>query len=104
MIPIAGVYNTTGQNNGPSSNATFNRPFGMCLRADGSLITAEVYNHVIRAVSPDFLTVSTIAGNRSIGAVNSPIGLNSSFNRPHGVACDQSGNIYVADYNTYGKI
>lgn len=98
VTTIAGVYRTTGQQNGPSSGATFNNPAKMCTRADGSLIIADSGNHVIRAISPDFLTVSTIAGNGSAGAVNNPIGKYSSFNNPQGVACDESGNIYVADY------
>lgn len=101
VTTIAGIYKTSGNRNGPSSSATFSQPSAMCIRADGSLIIADISNNLIRAVSPDFLTVSTIAGNGTATAVNNPIGLNSTFNAPYGVACDESGNIYVADFNNH---
>jgi len=42
-------------------------------------------------------TVSTVAGMAGVvGSANGPAAT-SSFNNPHGVACDPSGNIYVAN-------
>ena len=41
-------------------------------------------------------TVTTLAGSGVAGAANG-LGTATSFNSPHGVATDASGNIYVAD-------
>jgi len=43
-----------------------------------------------------FDKVSTLAGSGSPGTVNAN-GTSASFNSPHGVAVDNSGNVYVAD-------
>lgn len=45
-------------------------------------------------------TVSTVAGMAGVVGSNDGPAASSSFNNPHGVACDRQGNIYVA--NRYG--
>lgn len=96
---LAGVVGNSGLQNGPSLSAKFNEPHGICFRADGSLVVADKGNHVIRAISPDFLNVTTIAGTGKAGATNHLLGLNASFNSPIGIACDSGASIYVADFN-----
>ena len=98
---IAGVPGNAGHKDGPSLSAEFYSPRGICFRADGSLIVSDEDNSVIRAISPDFLTVSTIAGTGVAGATNHPMGMNASFKLPKGIACDSYGNIYVADYGNH---
>lgn len=42
-------------------------------------------------------TVSTVAGMAGVVGSNDGPAASSSFNNPHGVACDRQGNIYVAN-------
>jgi len=41
--------------------------------------------------------VSTVAGKQDTTGTADGIGVNATFNSPHGVTCDKSGNIYIAD-------
>ena len=57
---------------------------------------ADVDNNKIRKISPDGV-VSTFAGTGIRGSTNGPV-TTACFYRPYGVAVDQHGNVYVADY------
>src|SRR5580704_8630003 len=58
--------------------------------------SCEHINSVDRATAPPPGTVTTLAGPSFPVAGGSP--LNASFKLPYGVAVDDSGNVYVADY------
>ena len=68
----------------------------MCLDASGNLYVADATNHVIRKIASDG-TVSTLAGTAGASGSTNGTGSAARFNSPNGVACDASGNLYVAD-------
>jgi hypothetical protein len=53
-------------------------------------------NNKIRKITPDGM-VTTFAGSDQHGASNGAI-KEASFYQPYGIASDQNGNLYVADY------
>lgn len=59
------------------------------------LLTVLLFSFFLTGASAQ--TVSLVAGMSGVvGSANGPA-VTSSFNNPHGVACDPSGNIYVAN-------
>jgi hypothetical protein len=80
--------------NGSSGDARYNLPLG--VTTDGvSLFVADALNNSIRKIDLSTSTVTTLAGDGSLGATDGPGG-SATFNWPHGITND--GNyIYVAD-------
>src|ERR1700744_4191050 len=92
--------------NGTALNATFYGPRGLAVDNQGNIFVADFGNNVIRQISPSGI-VTTLAGNGVAGYVNGTDGhligkANTDtveFNSPAGVAVDNKGNVFVADYN-----
>jgi streptogramin lyase len=95
VAPFAGSGSTSATN-GPGASAGFNQPYGLATDAAGNIYVADEFHNMIREITPAGV-VSTIAGSGAIGAANGP-GNSATFNEPTGVAVDNAGNIYVADY------
>ena len=100
---IAGVSGQAGNNGNNTVTATearFRRPVGITCAKNGDLYVADSGNNQIRRISNN--KVSLVAGNidGSSGTDNG-VGSNAQFNRPHGIAIDNSGIIYVADKNNH---
>jgi len=90
---------------GVGAAASFNSPFGLTVDANGDVIVADSWNHLIRKVTTGGV-VTTLAGNGANGSGgrfnNTPsTALAASFSIPSDVAVDASGNILVADKGTY---
>jgi hypothetical protein len=73
----------------------FNTPYGVAADGLGSVFVADTYNHAIRKITSNGV-VTTLAGNGKWGYANG-IGTNALFDRPHGIAVDGFGNVFVAD-------
>ena len=84
---------------GVGTSARFNDPTGVATDAAGNVYVADRANQRIRKITPGS-TVSTLAGNGTIGFVNG-LGTSASFNDPTGVATDAAGNVYVADTSNH---
>jgi sugar lactone lactonase YvrE len=82
--------------NGAGEKAAFNRPFGICLDAQGTLYVADSANHCIRKISPDGV-VTTLSGSGQPGTVDGPANA-VRFNTPSNVRVDGKGNLYVCSY------
>ncbi|MGZ3777314.1 MAG: hypothetical protein ACXVI9_06910, partial [Mucilaginibacter sp.] len=91
----AGMVNVTGAVNGPDTLSSFNKAFSVAADGSGNVYVADAGNNMIRLISPSG-TVSTFAGTGIAGAADGKD--TATFNSPLGVAVDQAGNVYVADY------
>ena len=72
---------------------------GMCCDQSGNLYIADVTQHIIVKVT-EAGKVTKIAGSAGTSGDNGTTTVtleNARFNGPRGLACDKSGNIYVAD-------
>ena len=84
--------------NGTGTAASFEGPRGIAVDSSGNVFVAEHYNNAIRKITPTGV-VSTFAGGTQ-GFVNGT-GTAASFGRPHDVAVDSSGNVFVADNDNH---
>ncbi|RSS60879.1 hypothetical protein EF912_08355 [Streptomyces sp. WAC07061] len=85
---------------GLATKARLNTPFAVAVDGDGALYIADYSNNRIRKVTPDG-TITTVAGSATGGSRGDDGAATSAqLNRPHGVAVDGAGNLYIADsYN-----
>ncbi len=95
VTTLAGSAGVTGSANGTGTAASFNGPSAVAVDAFGNVYVADVWNELIRKITPGGL-VSTLAGSGAIGSANGT-GNAASFYYPLGVAVDASGNVYVGD-------
>jgi sugar lactone lactonase YvrE len=100
-VTPAGVVSTVagtgaaGSADGVGTAATFNKPQGIAVGADGSLYVSDSDNRKIRKITPDGV-VSTLAGTGAFGSADGNAAA-AQFNNPQGIALDGKGNLYVAD-------
>jgi hypothetical protein len=103
MITPAGVTTTfagkgtNGYSDGVGTNAEFYDAYGLTIDANDYLFIAD--NYRVRMISPSG-SVTTVAGTTTRGSTDG-IGTNAKFGGLGRMACDASGNIYVADYSNY---
>lgn len=85
--------------NGPATQAQFNRPHGVTLDSQSNIYISDTRNNRIRKIDPSGI-VTTIAGTGIAGAGgDGGLATQAQINRPHGVAIDTHHNIYIADTN-----
>jgi sugar lactone lactonase YvrE len=80
---------------GPAAQARFDGPEDVVVDAEGNVYVAEGGSDRIRAIATDG-RVTTVAGGDD-GFADGP-GAQAQFDGPAGVAVDQEGNVYVADW------
>jgi sugar lactone lactonase YvrE len=75
-------------------------PSGLAVDSNGNLYVSEKGNDLVQSIAPDG-TITTIAGNGTCGSSGEggPAVL-AQLCAPSGVAVDQAGNIYIADFGT----
>lgn len=100
---IAGLPGTNGTADGFGRDARFNRPGGVAVDKLGNLFIADRENHAIRKITPVGTSwlVTTIGGLAGSSGAADGLGTNSRFNWPFGISIDDSGVLYVADFNNY---
>ena len=81
---------------GRSSQAEFYVPIGIVIDDEDNVYVGDEGNSSIRKITPDGF-VTTLAGNGKFSFADG-VGRNATFNAPGGIALDQQGNLYVADY------
>jgi sugar lactone lactonase YvrE len=74
---------------------------GMCVDYSGNIYVSDSEQHVIIKVNESgkintFAGLAGTSGNNT--ALQGVAAASARFNQPKGLACDKSGNIYVADY------
>jgi len=76
--------------------ASFEEPANLDVDADGNVYVSDYGNDRIRIITSSGI-VTTLAGSSASGSTNGT-GANARFDRPNGMAIDQSGNLYIGDY------
>ncbi|HET9623828.1 MAG TPA: hypothetical protein VFP84_20795 [Kofleriaceae bacterium] len=96
---IAGTWDSPGIADGAGAVAKFSTPYGMALRADGTLLVADYDNNRVRSVTLDG-TTTTVAGGATAGfADGAPAA--AQFNHPQGVSIADNGDVFVTDLGNF---
>lgn len=103
LLTPAGIVTTlagsgaTGANDGSSSSASFNQPWGVAIDAAGVVFVSDSAGHRVRAVFPN-ATVVTVAGSGAATFIDGP-GTQAAFNVPSGIIVDATapGRLFVCD-------
>ncbi len=90
---------TPGFVQGTGTVAQFNKPAGVAVDKDGTLLIADVGNNCIRKVSPT-REVTLFAGSGIAGTNAGPVAT-AEFNYPISLAIDANGLVYVAEANNH---
>jgi len=85
---------TRGFANGVGASASFYKPHGVAVDANGNVYVGDTFNYAIRKITAAGL-VSTLAGGTS-DYVDGTSTI-AKFQKPNQVAVDASGNVYFAD-------
>jgi len=97
-IAGTGSYGYSGDG-GPATSAQLRFPYDVAVDADGNVYIADQNDHRIRKVIAATGVITTIAGTGSIGYNGDNIAATSAqLYQPHGVAVDDDGNVYIADF------
>ncbi|MEO9802403.1 MAG: cadherin domain-containing protein [Reichenbachiella sp.] len=91
---IAGVSGGGDADGDALTEAEFNQVADAELGPDGTLYFTDALNHDVKKFKDGVVT--TIAGSTP-GNTNGN-GTNAQFERPHGIALDHLGNIYITEY------
>lgn len=89
-----------GSADGVGAQARFSSPGGVALDANGNVFVADSGNDTIRKITPAGV-VTTFAGLAGVQGSADGTGTNALFNRPHSVAVDTNGNLFVADTSNH---
>lgn len=90
---------TQGFINGDTAASRYKTPFGICRDKNENLYIADAGNNCIRKITPAGI-VTTLAGTGTAGYLDGP-NASAQFNSPTGVCADDSGNVYVADFQNH---
>jgi DNA-binding beta-propeller fold protein YncE len=100
-IAGTGAKGYTGDG-GPAANATFNGPKELAVDRLGNLWIVDTENHVIRVIDPTLKLVRTAAGTGQPGGDgDGGPAIRASLDRPHGVAIEPDGSVWIADTNNH---
>lgn len=88
----------SGFQDGPLADALFNYPKDIKFDNNGNMFVADYGNHCIRMVSADNI-VTTVAGQPGTAGYKDGGPIESLFNQPWGVAVNEQGDIYIADWS-----
>jgi hypothetical protein len=97
FFTLAGKAGSTGATNLPGAAARFNGPYGVAVDTLGNVYVADTANDAIREIALNG-AVSTLAGIVGTNGSTNGLAAIAEFNLPTGVAVDNSGAVYVADW------
>jgi hypothetical protein len=99
---VAGIRGSVGYSGdgGPATAALFNGPCDVTVDGANNIYVADLNNHVIRRINSVTGIVSTVAGKNAVGySGDGGPAIMARLNQPRGIYVDNSGNLYIADYN-----
>ncbi len=87
---------------GPATDAQLNDPYEVRFDGGGNMYFVEMLNAVVRRVDARTGMISTVAGTgeRGFSGDGGPA-TTAEFNRPHSIALDGKGSMYVADIGNH---
>ena len=88
----------SGFRDGPVEDAVFSSPKDIKFDNDGNMFIADYGNHCIRMLYADGI-VTTVAGHSGTAGYSDGGPVESLFNQPWGVAVNEQGDIYIADWS-----
>ncbi|HIF32068.1 MAG TPA: hypothetical protein EYG57_10935 [Planctomycetes bacterium] len=87
---------------GPAIAAQLNEPYEVRFDGQGDIYFVEMRNHLIRKVSRATGDISTVAGTGEAGySGDGGPALRARFSRPHSIALDDDGGLYIADIGNH---
>jgi hypothetical protein len=87
-----------GQDNVAALGEPLNRPVGILVQTDGSLIVAVALQHRVRKIIPGG-NITTIAGaGAATSTGDNGLATVATLNRPYGLAPDGAGGYFVAEF------
>jgi sugar lactone lactonase YvrE len=88
-----------GGDGGPALEAELNQPTAVFAAADGRMLIADAWNHVVRVLTPDGRLV-TVAGQPDVQGASGDGGpaTQATLDFLSGVTEDHAGNIFIADW------
>ncbi len=110
MVNTSGIINTVagngtagfGGDGGPADSAEIFNASAVALDDSGNIYISDFYNNRIRKVTAATGTINTIAGNGTGGySGDDSVATNGEIFHPQGVAVDDSGNVFIADYDNH---
>lgn len=103
VTTIAGKAGESGSADGSGAECRFNRPRGLAIDGEGSLLVADYSNSTIRKLRPVGAgwECTTLAGSPGVLEYQDGVGTNAFFWRPTGVTASPNGWVFVADMNNY---
>jgi sugar lactone lactonase YvrE len=107
VTTLAGQAGSPGSADGMGSNARFEFPSSIALDSASNIYVADTYNNTIRKLTPVGTNwiVTTLGGMAGFYGTADGAGSIARFGNPNGLAVDNAGNIYIADFyfNTIRK-
>lgn len=97
VTTLAGPPESSGGTDGAGSVARFFCPSGIAVDHSGDLVVADQSNNTIRRITNTGV-VTTLAGMVGSSGKADGTGNTARFSAPSGVAGDEGGNVFVADW------
>lgn len=95
---VAGAPGGPGAADDVGADARFRQPWGIAEDPQGNLLVADPSGPTLRKIAPGG-AVTTLAGAANQFATTDGPGNLARFSAPYGLAADDQGNAYVADYS-----
>jgi serine/threonine protein kinase/sugar lactone lactonase YvrE len=93
---LAGSPGNPGWTDAKGDNAHFRNPWSVAVDRRENVYVADKDNFVIRKITASG-DVTTVAGKPGVGGFVNGKGEAARFKNSHGIAIDDSGNVYIAD-------
>jgi hypothetical protein len=87
---------TVGYTDGPIANAKWDECAGLCVDTAGNIFTNQYSKPIVRKITSDLNTASTIAGDRTVGDINGN-GISARLGNADNISIDNNGTIFYAD-------
>ena len=98
---IPGPHPGFAGDGGSAINAQLGRPSSLCLDSGGNLFFFDAFNQRIRKIAAATGIITTVAGNGTLGTGGDGGPALSAQLFPGTIAIDKTGNIFIADGNTF---